>query len=224
MARTICLLLILTNALALAWIYWKGDERIDAGREPARAKSELVPQKIRLIVPAESSPQALAPVAAETISTVAMENCRAYAGATTAEAQEIEKLWSQKLVGAHVTAIPEVPSPTFEMVVAGLASRGAAETKLAELKKFGIGDGVLVRPEDDKRFSVVVASYREKKAADDALKIAGGKGVRSAVIVQRQAAPERSMIEVRGNDASLKVLAELASAHKGLTSVECATR
>ena len=54
MARTIFLLLVLLNLLTFAWIYLKGDDRINAGREPQRAKSELAVDKIRLLTAADS--------------------------------------------------------------------------------------------------------------------------------------------------------------------------
>lgn len=221
MARTIFLVLILLNALALAWVYLKGDARLNAGREPLRAKSELAASKIRLLAPEDNPSEGLTngPPA---ISAVAAEGCRAYAGATPAEAQEIVRLWSEKLTPARVSVSPVEPQPVFEVVIAGLVSSTAADAKLAELNKLGAGAGAQIRLEDDKRFSVLLATFPERAAADEALKNAAKKGVRSAMIVPRQAAPTQSTIEVRGADISLKALDGLASSHKNLTPAECA--
>lgn len=223
MARTIFLLLVLLNLLTLAWIYLKGDERINAGREPQRAKSTLAADRIRLLVAADSAQETLALVQAATTpaSAVTAGTCHAYAGATVAQAQEIAKAWSQKLPAARIATNPVMPRQVFDIVIAGLASRAAAETKLVELKKLGISDGVQIKAEDDKRFSVFMASFAERDAADDALKSVIQKGVRSAAVVQRQPAPEQSIIEVRGSDAALKPLTELVSARKDLTPVAC---
>ena len=205
MARTIFLLLVLLNLLAFVWIYLKGDDRINAGREPQRAKSELAVDKVLLLTAADSVP----------------ESCRAFAGATVAEAQEIVKAWSEKLPAAHIAINSALPQPIFDIVITGLASRAAAEAKLAQLKIIGISEGVQIKAEDSKRFSILMASFAERAKADDALKAAAGKGVRSAVIAQRLPAPEQPTIEVRGGEAILKPLIELAALHKGLAPAVC---
>ncbi|CAG4884565.1 conserved protein of unknown function [Georgfuchsia toluolica] len=205
MARTVFLLLVLLNLLAFAWVYLKGDDRINAGREPQRAKSELAVDKIRLLTPVDSVP----------------ESCRAFVGATVVEAQEIAKAWSEKLPAAHITVNSVMPHPVFDMVIAGLASRAVAEAKLVQLKSLGISEALQVKTEDGKRFSVLMATFTERGAADEALKNVAQKGVRSAVIIQRQAALAQPAIEVRGGDAILKPLAELASLHRGLTAAQC---
>lgn len=227
MARTFFLLLLLLNALMLAWIYLKGDERISAGREPLRTKAEMAADKIRLLPPADSPPAALAAMETTAVSApaaIAAESCRAFSGATVAEAQEIVKAWSEKLTAAHISANPIPLQQVFDIVIPDLASRTAAELKLTELKKLGVGDGIQIRAEDNKHFSVYIATFAERNAAEEALKSAAKKGVRSAIIAQRQAAVQQSTIEVRGSDAILKPLAELASARNNLISVECATR
>lgn len=205
MARTIFLLLVLLNLLAFAWIYLKGDERMDAGREPQRAKSELATDKIRLMTSRGST----------------LESCHAYAGVTFAEAQEIAKAWSEKLPAAHFAINPIMLQPAFDMIIAGLASRAAAETKLAQLKNLGISEGVQIKSVDDKHFLLLMASFKERSAAEDALKNVVKKGIRSAVIVERKAASAPSTIEIRGGDAILKPLAELASLNKSLVPVAC---
>lgn len=207
MARTIFLFLVLLNTLALAWLYLKGDERFNAGREPQRANTELAAGQVRLLPPAD----------------IAAESCHAYVGASAAEAQEITKAWSEKLPAAHIAVISVMPKPVFDMAIIGLASRDLAETKLAQLKRLGAGDGAQIKEVDSQHFSVLIATFTERGAAEDALKNAALKGVRSAVIVQRQAAPGQSVIEVRSSDAALKTLTELAAARKGLAPAACAT-
>lgn len=202
MARTLFLLLVLLNLMAFAWIFLKGDERIDAGREPQRAKSELAAAKVRLLTATDSAAQI----------------CRAYAGATVAEAREIVTTWSEKLPAAQIALIPAMPPPVFDMVMPGLASRAAAEIKLAQLKNLGISEGVQIKAENDNKFSVLMASFKERSAAEDALKNAATKGVRSAVIIER---PLPSTIEVRGVEAVLKPLEALVAVHKGLAPVAC---
>lgn len=221
MARTFFVLLLLLNILALAWLYLKDDEHINAGREPQRANSGLAADKIRLLTPAANSPDEQTLAAPTAASAVAAESCRAYAGATTAEANEIITSWQEKLAGARVTANPVIPAPVFDIAITGLTSRTAAEAKIAELKKLGIGQPLQIQFGDDKHFSVSLGSFAEQHAADEALKNVTKLGIRSAVIVKRQPVPQQSIIEVRGNETTLKLLTDLATARKGLTSTEC---
>ncbi|MFY9328798.1 MAG: hypothetical protein WAO76_12415 [Georgfuchsia sp.] len=205
MARTVFLLLVLLNLMAFAWIYLKGDDHINAGREPQRANSELAADKIRL-VPAEE---------------IGPESCRAFAGVTVAEAQEIAKVWSGKLPAAHITVNSAMPQKTFDLVITGIATRAAAEIKQAQLKNLGITEGVSIKTADDKQFEVLMASFKERSVADDALNDAAKKGVHSAVIVERMAVSAPATIEVRGDDTDQNLLTELASLHKGLAPGAC---
>src|SRR5690606_5397258 len=104
-----------------------------------------------------------------------------------------------------------------------LASRAAAETKLAELKRLGISDGVSIRAEDDKRFTVVIAKFAELGAADEAFKDATQKGVRSASLIQMQPEPRQAIIEVRGGEVDMELLSGLAAARPNLGATPCAT-
>ena len=116
-----------------------------------------------------------------------------------------------------------MPQPIFDMVITGLASRAGAEAKLIQLKILGISEGVQIKTEDGKRFSILMASFAERAKADAALQAAASKGVRSAAIVQRLPAPEQATIEVRGGDAVMKPLTELATLHRA-SRQRCAMR
>lgn len=220
MARTIFLLLILLNLLMLAWVYLKGDERINAGREPQRIKTVLAADKVRILLPTEDTPPGIS-AGLSIVPAATADDCRAYAGATPAEAQEILKAWTAKLSAARIVATPVMPPKVFDIAIAGLASRVAAEAKQAELKKLGFSDGVQINFGEDKHFSLLIASFADRGAADDALKTAVKKGVRSAAVVERQPVPVQATIEVHGSDAVIRQLPELAASYKGLSPLSC---
>ena len=235
MARTIFLTLLLLNLVALAWIYAKGDERINAGREPLRIKAQLVPDKIRLVAMTENSVSAAASDSLSTkqtglsatppsVAPVVAETCHGYIGATVKEAQQIAQTLAGKLPAARIAVNPIIPPSSFDMAITGLASRPLAEAKLAELKKLGIKDGAQIKAEDDKHFSLVIASFTERPAGEEALKAINKKGVTAASLMERKPVPEKSMIEIRGSESALKKLSEQMAPFKILIPAACAVQ
>jgi hypothetical protein len=218
MARTIFLLVVLLNLIALAWVYLKGDELTDTGREPQRAEQVLATDKVRLLPANEKAPEAQSGTQA-----APAESCRAFVGATPAEAQSIAKAWMEKLPAVRIAVNPVMPASVFDVAIIGLTNRADAEASLVELKKLGISEGAQIRAEDkDKRFSLVIASFAARGAAEKALNSAIQKGVLSAKLIERQPESEQSVIEVRGTDTTLLKLPELLSSLKMLRPANCA--
>ncbi len=220
MARTIFLILLLLNLAGLAWMITMGAAKDKAGREPQRNATQMLPDKIRIVpVPDEtalSATSAAVPVAPPS------EICLAYTGAAVSDAQLIVKMLSEKLPAVHAIATAMVPASRFDMVIPGLASRQAAEVKLAELKKLGVDQGVGISTDDPKGYALLIASFAERALADDALKVMAKKGVRSAAIVERKPVPEKSTIEIRGSESAMKSLPQQLAAYKSLVSTACA--
>ena len=231
MARTIFLVLLLLNLIALAWVYVKGDERTNAGREPQRIKAEFSAEKIRALSSPEngistsvSDGLSQTQTALSTTASAASEICHSYTGATIKEAQQITQTISTKLPGARVVANPIVMPTVFDLVIAGLVSHPLAETRLAEVKKLGFRESLQIRADDNNRFSLLIASYPERGVAEEALKAAVKKGVASVVVVERQPAPEKATIEVRGSENALKKLPEQIALFKMLSPAACTTQ
>jgi hypothetical protein len=216
MARTVFLFLLLINLMAFAWIYFYGDDHMNAGREPLRVGAQLAPERIRLVPPAtDVGLAAAASLSSSPAVPMPAETCRAFAGAAPADAQQIAKMLADKLPGARVAVISAAP-PQFELVIAGLASRATAESKQGELKKLGLTEATQIREESDKRMTILIASYSDKAAADEGLKAAAKKGVRSASIAERKPVTDKSTLEVRGSDAALKKLPDFLAQYKTL--------
>ena len=224
MARTIFLLLVLLNLMAFAWIYFSAGARDSEGREPQRLKAEMAADRIRFAPLADAADLSGAALSSSATAVSAAEAvvCRAFVGANADEAQKISRAWIAKLPDAAITLAPVVPPPLFDIVITGLATRTAAETKVSELKKLGVANAVNIRADDDKHFSLLLDSFAERKAAEDALKSLGKKNVRSVTVIERKPGPEKSAIEVRGKEAVLKKLSELAAAAKTLSPAACA--
>ena len=222
MARTIFLILLLLNLVVLAWVYANGNDRINASREPQRIKAQLAGDRIHIVAMIESGISAGAGLsAAQTAPLAETDTCHAYVGATIKEAQQIAQALAGKFPAARIVASPISRPSSFDLAISGLASRVLAEAKLAELKRLGINDAVQIKVEEDKRFSLVIASFTERSAAEEALKTANKKGVVSAVVIEHKFAPEKSTIEIRGSESALKKLPEQLASFKMLSAVLC---
>ncbi len=200
MAKAIFLILLVLDFLALGWGYLSSDQRASMGREPQRALSQMSPEKVRIV---ESADQ-----------------CYAYSGATTAEAQEIAKVLASTLSTARVVVKPLVTPTVFEIVIPGYTRRSVADLRVAELRQLAFGRSAEVRKEREEQYVIVVVSSTSRGAAESALKSLEDKGIRSALI-KVQPAVERSVIEVHGNATALSLLPALISPIKLLQATTC---
>lgn len=209
MLRAVFLLLVLLNLLALAWGNGLlGDRNPD--REPQRSAAQFAADKIH-IVPAS-----------ELASATALRSCHAFAGLAAVEAQQIKATWTEKMPVATVTVRPAPQPASYDIAITGLPST-AADAKLTELKQLGFNDGPHIVAENDKRCSIVIASFAARAAADEAMKNMIKKGLHSGTVVARPAVPDRVVIEVRGGESDTQKLSELAAALKNATPAACAT-
>jgi cell division septation protein DedD len=219
MSRTVFLLLVLLNIAAFAWIMTtdKGNE----GREPQRAAAQYAVDKIRIAPPDEAATIADAPPATQ-VPTAAGQTCSAIMLAL-ADAEQLKTAWVEKLPQASVSFTPVPSPPVFDVAIAGLASRAAAEAKLAELRKIGFKENLEIVAGADNHYSVLIASFPDKARAEEGFKSVTGRGVRSASLVVRQAQADKATVEVRGTPAALQKLPELMAAVKNATPASCAT-
>ena len=228
MARTIFLVLVFVNLAVLAWIYLTSEERALAGREPERAKVQISADRIRLIDIAQAGSSAVAAgslpqlSAASGASPVAVGSCVAYSGATVAEARQIASALTEKLATIRVVVNPLAQRAVFEIIIGGLVSRAQVDSRLAELKRLGFEQGIAVRNSDDKHFSLLLASFGEKAAAEEAKTELTRKGVKSAQVVGQKSPPDMATLDVHGGNEALKKLSELVPALKKLNQEACA--
>lgn len=222
MARTIFLILVFLNLAVFAWIYTTNDERVLAGREPERVKAQMAADHIRLIDATQTGASSVAANSLPQLSVVAVESCVAYSGVTVAEARQMASALTEKSTAIRAVVNPLAQRPVFEIVINGLAARAQVDTKLAELKGLGFEQGITVRSSDEKHFSLLLASFSEKSAADEAKKELTRKGVRSAQVVGQKSPADMATLDVHGSDVTLKKLPELLPSLKKLNQETCA--
>lgn len=206
MARNVFLILLLLNFLGLAWIFLQGDARINQSREPQRVLDQIAPEAVRIRASTGSNE----------------EICRAYAAAALPQAQEVAKAWSVALPAASVLVNALPPTRVFEIVIAGIKTLPLAEKTLAELKALGLTQNGEIRKGELNLYTLAMASFTDRAAAEQALKNLTTRGLRLAAIAERQPETGRAVIEVRGRENVLRKLPELTTNFKTLTPATCA--
>ncbi|MDD5250151.1 MAG: SPOR domain-containing protein [Rhodocyclaceae bacterium] len=196
-------LLVLANLLFFVWGggYFGAQEE---GREPQRLQNQLHPEKMKVTLapPAAAPPQA----------------CRRIERLAAKDAEALQ----QALQGAGLTAVLlPMDEQTYWVNIPALASKAAADKKLAELKLLGITD-FHVMPGEGGSFVISLGVFRDQAGATQLLQGLAQKGVKSARLDTRTTPAATVRLEVRGGaDLIAKRLPELLAATPAATAVEC---
>lgn len=203
--RIFLLLLIFANLVFFAWSQGYFGGAHPAGREPERQNAQINPSKLRILSTAK-------PVAS-------VEICRGIGNLKLADAQRLQSSLGQQLSGATIVLSRSDQQQAWEVSIVGLASRAAAEAKLAELKKLGI-DNAHVAAGNDSAFTLLLASFQSEAAAHEQLQALTKKGIKSARVAVRPP-PDAVRLVVRGPDAALARLPDLIRDSAGATLNDC---
>lgn len=204
--RVVFLLLVFANLIFFAWDQgYLGNT--DTGREPQRLSAQLNPGKLRIVSTDK-------PPASE-----AAEACRAIGNLRLADAQRLQSSLGQQLSGATITLVRPDTQPNWDIAIAGLANRAAADAKSAELKKLGI-DNARVVPDNKTGFAIVLVTLQSDAAAQEQLQALVKKGVKSAKVVARPVT-DLSRIFVRGTETAITRLPELTKDFANASLTDC---
>jgi hypothetical protein len=104
-------------------------------------------------------------------------------------------------------------------------NRAAAQRKAAELKKLGVDEYFIVQEEGRQRWALSLGVFRAEDAAQAHLEALRAKGVKSAVIGQRETRVPKVWFQLRTVEPALHArLQEIAREFEGATLHECAAR
>ena len=205
-------LLILLNLAFLVWSAgYLGTQ--DAGREPERLSQQISPEKIRIVAErqATSANSDADPVA----------GCRLVNNLGGDEASVLEKSLASN-VGVTTKVLAGVPINTYWVLIPSLATRPAADKKLAEIRKLGVDDAKIVENETLGPVIISLGIFSTDKLAQDYLATMNKKGVRSAQVEIRQRPSHKVALEVRGATEPLQRLADMLTPYPGASLTECA--
>ncbi|HEY3431727.1 MAG TPA: SPOR domain-containing protein [Rhodocyclaceae bacterium] len=229
--RILFALLVLINLLVFAW-HQSTLGNDDESREPQRLTEQKDADKLKLLTNDDAEPaapskppanQANAPASAPgaTLSSTATAPqplaaspetkpsaiCRLVSGFKLAEAKQ----WADASAGPHpelkFLVTPVVAAGTYDVLIAGLPGRDAAETKLKEVRALGITAPVRTAADGGGRVALIFASVASESEAKDYLQALQEKGVRSARVFSRPAPPTSAQVEISNLDQnSLKTI------------------
>lgn len=206
--RTVFLLLLFANAAFLGWTYYARSIGSQGERMVAQ---QLDPEKIRLVSRDDAAALARA----------RLPRCTEWGPIAPADVARAEEALSGILPGAKFERISRAESSGWWVYVPPLASRQAANQRVAELRRSGITD-LFVIPDDTKlRNAISLGVFRSEEAAKSHFAAMRQRGVRDAVLVERER-NARAYLQVQDVPPQLRPrIAELKSVFLGSDVQDC---
>jgi sporulation related protein len=220
--RLLFLLLLAGNLGLFAW--WRFYAPSDASSDPAPARRQLNPEKIRLLEGKElkalastkpkPKPKPAAPAAAG--------SCIEWGGFALAEAPRAEQALAPLALGARLSQRRSEDTAGWWVFIPPQGNRASAQKKTAELKALGIDDFFILQDEGKMRWAVSLGVFTSEAAAKSHLEALRVKGVRSAQTGEREAQVAKIWFQLRGGDAPQQArLRETAQGFPGTEVRDC---
>jgi len=230
--RLLFLLLLAANIALFAWMRFLAPADPGVDRQPLAR--QIDPHKLRIVserelapprtaparpAPAQPKPPAEAPRASASIACLEWGSFSAQDASGAAKALEALEL------GARLAQYRGEETASWWVHFPPQGSRANALKKAAELRKLGIRDFFVVQDPGPAQWSLSLGLFTTQDAARAHLAALKERGVRTAVIGERETRVPKVWFQVREVDAALKArLDELAKDYDGATLHECATR
>ena len=213
--RIAFLLLVAANLALYAWFqhYSPAESAVD----PEPARRQISPEKIRLLEgkelaglapgakPAAAKPAAPAGAGAPPAGTAAAGSaCIEWGGFAVAEAPKAEQALAPLALGARLSQRRSEETAGWWVYIPPQGNRAAAIKKSAELKALGIDDYFVLQDEGKMRWSVSLGVFSSEEAAKSRLDALRAKGVRSALMGERETQVPKLWFQLRGADVALQ--------------------
>ena len=216
--RLLFLLLLAGNLALFAW--WQFYAPADASSDPAPARRQLYPEKIRLLEGKELKD--LASTKPKPAPPAAAGSCIEWGGFAVAEASKAEQALAPLALGARLTQRRSDGTAGWWVFIPPQANRAGAQKKTAELKTLGIEEFFILQDEGKMRWAVSLGVFTSEAAAKSHLEALKAKGVRSAQTGEREAQVAKIWFQLRGGDAPQQArLRETAQGFPGTEVRDC---
>lgn len=233
--RLLFLLLLAANLAFFAWARFLAAPDPAVDRKPLA--QELAPSKLRIVSEAElakASPPAPAPAPPAVPALVAKPKpppapepiaCLEWGSFSPGDATRAEQRLAPLELGARLAQYRGEETAGWWVYIPPQANRAGALRKAAELKKLGVQDYFVVQDEGRLRWALSLGVFRAEDAAKAYLGALRAKGVKSALIGQRETRVPKLWFQVSGVEPALHArLQEIAREFEGATLHECAQR
>lgn len=232
--RLAFLLLLAANLGFFAWARFlaSSDQSIDR----APMQRQLEPQKLRIVserelaraappAPPKPQPKPAAPAPAPAAPPPAPIACLEWGGFSAAEAARAAQRLEPLALGARLAQVRGEETASWWVHMPPQGNRAGAQKKAAELKAIGVRDYFVVQEPGRWQWALSLGVFSTESAAHAHLEALRAKGVRTAVIGQRDTRVTKVWFQVREVDAALEGrLKDIAAEFDGMTLHECAPR
>lgn len=213
--RTTFFLLVLGSLLLFVWGQGYLGAPGGAG-EPERLAAQLQPDKLKIVGRGEAPPKAAEPP---------REECRALEGLDHDSAGKLVALLSGRDAQLKIAQRTQEEPQSWWVFIPPSPNSAQADKKAAELGKLGIKDFYVVREKGANQFALSLGLFKSEESARDHLAALAKKNVKTARIQLREAAADKSIVEVRGTaDQVARAVAELPPEFAGTHATGCAAR
>lgn len=224
--RVLFLLLVLANLGLFAWMQWFGGD--GEQRDPRPLKQQVAADQVRILgarelgAAAPAKPEAAKPETARPAPDAEMRACIEWGSFTVTDTTRAEKALESLALGARLSQRRVEELAGWWVYIAPQGNRQTAAKKAAELKAIGIDDYFIVLEEGRWRWAISLGVFKTEDAANGRLAMLRAKGVRTALLGQRETQVQKLLFQVRRADAALAArLAELVQAFPGSELKDC---
>ena len=227
--RLLFLLLLAANLAFFAWMGFLAPPDPAVDRLPL--SQQLDPGKVRIVTaselakvpppaaPAPAKPKPAPPPPPPPIA------CLEWGSFSPADATRAAQRLEPLALGARLAQVRGEETAGWWVYMPPQGNRAGALRKAAELKKLGVPDYFVVQDEGRWRWALSLGVFRAEEAAKAHLEALRAKGVKSALLGQRETRVPKAWFQVRAVEPALHArLQELAREFEGATLHECAPR
>lgn len=216
--RVLFLLLLLANLAFFAWARFFAPPH--PSTDPRPPAQQIEPDKLAILTPAQVA-SAQAPKG-KPIAEAAPAACVEWGGFSVADARRAEQALEPLALGARLGQRRAEETAGWWVYIAAQPNRQAAQKKAAELKGLGVDEWFIVQDEGRWRWAISLGVFRSEAAARSRLETLTAKGVRSALVGERETQLEKIWLQLRNVDAALAArLKELSAGFEGSELRDC---
>jgi len=230
--RMLFLLLLAASLGFFAWTHFF------AAPDPSIDSKPLVqqvqPEKLRIVreselakvpPPAALKPKAAAPSPPTAPPEPAPLACLEWGSFSPADAVRAAQRLEPLALGARLAQFRGEETAGWWVYIPPQANRAAAQKKAVELKKLGVDEYFVVQEEGRQRWALSLGVFRSEEAAKARLEALRVRGVKSALVGQRETRVPKLWFQLRTVEPELHTrLQEMAKEFEGATLHECAQR
>lgn len=224
--RALFLLLLLANLGFFAWARYFGGEGEQRDERPLQR--QVAADQVRILsarelgAPSAAKPEPARSEAPKPAADAESRACVEWGSFTVTDTARAEKSLEALALGARLTQRRVEDVAGWWVYIAPQGNRQTAGKKALELKAIGIEDYFIVLEEGRWRWAISLGVFKTEEAANSRLAMLRTKGVRTALLGQRETQVQKVMFQVRGVDAALAArLGELAQAFPGTELKDC---